>query len=801
MNRLRTVAKIAGVSLSALSFATAAMAQDEGASAAAQAAQAQSGINDIVVTATRREQSLQRVPIAVSAASGEALAQAGVVNVQNISQIAPGVQIAPQFKPGDAVFQIRGQIQTDTAPTVDPSVGVYFDDVYVARSAGSLINFVDIERVEVLKGPQGTLFGKNTTGGALRVISKRPTHDFEGYGLASYESYDRAKLEGVINVPFTDTLAARVAGQIDRKNGGYATNYVTGNKIDKSATYFVRGSLLWEPVDRLSVLIGGDYTGVKGRGLQQFLRYYVPENGPFTAVEAAFESGLGFDPVAGTAILQQIASPHGTRTAGTDLRDVTASSYSYNPVTGALNPVGGRADPSTRNTTWGVLANVSYDMDFATLKSITSYRKIKTAIAYDVDGTEFAILDSFRQERASQFSQELLLNGKVLNDRLDWTIGGLYFDEKPFSSDSVIPLAGASSLAGIGGTTTLADARNTSWGAFVQATYNLTEALSITGGVRYSHDKRDFDASAFEFATTGVTSCVYNAANGLSLLPNYSAPCNISSTAKFNQWSYTGSINYQLASDKLVYLRTSRGYRAGGFNPRINAPEAVGSFKPEIVTDYEFGIKADWLGKTLRTNLAVFYSKGTDVQVTVNGISPSTGNATTIVQNIGTRKVKGFEADLIARPADFFTFNAGVSYLDAKSRNPLAPDVRYVELTPPWSWTMGASADMKLGEDLKGTARIDVSYRDKMHDSSAPLRAADGTILYTGFYRDVFLVNARYTLHHGPTGIEVAIYGRNLGNELYEGRAYNISGLGIGVGTLAEPRVIGAELRFPFGGR
>lgn len=796
--RIRLATLFAGVGLSTLGFATAAVAQS--AEAGQSAPEAAQGVEDIVVTATRREQSLQRVPIAVTAASGASLVQAGVTNLQNISQIAPGVQIAPQFKPGDAVFQIRGQVQADTAPTIDASVGVYFDDVYVARSAGSLINFVDIERVEVLKGPQGTLFGKNTTGGAIRVMSKRPTHEFEGYGLVSYESYDRLKLEGVLNIPISDTLAARLVGQYDRKAGGYATNYVTGNKVDKNTTYFTRGSLLGEPTDRLTVLISGDYTHVRGNGLQQFLRYYVPENGPFTALEAAFESGLGFNAAAGTAILQGVASPHGTRVAGTDLRDATASSYSYNFATGDITATGGRADPRTRNTTWGVLANISYDFDFATLKSITAYRKVKTQIAYDVDGSEFAILDSNQGVRAKQFSQELLLNGKLLDNRLDWTIGGMYFDESPSSSDTVIPLGGVSSLSGLGGTTTIADARNTSWGAFVQATYNLTDALSVTGGARYSHDKRDFDASAFDLTPAGGSSCLYTVANKLATLPSFSAPCTISSAAKFNQWSYTGSINYQVAQNKLVYLRTSRGYRAGGFNPRINAPEVVGSFKPEIVTDYELGIKADWLDRSLRTNLAVFYSKGSDVQITANGISPTNGSATTIVQNIGKRKVKGFEADVIARPANFLTFNAGVAYLDAKSSNPLAPDVRYVELTPPWSWNVGATADMNLGTNLKGTARVDLSYRDKMHDSSTPLRNASGAIIYTGYYRDVALINARYTLHHEQTGIEFSIFGRNLTNEIYEGRAYNVGGLGIGVGTLAEPRVIGAELKVPFGG-
>lgn len=788
----------AGLGALALSLYAATPADAQSARVAADS-QNENELSDIVVTATRQSESLQKVPIAITALSGDVLERSNVTNLQNIAALSPGVQIQPQFKPGDAVFQIRGQIQSDSAPTIDPSVGVYFDDVYIARSAGSLFNLLDVARVEVLKGPQGTLFGKNTTGGAIRIVSNQPTHSFEGYVSGLYESFDRYRLEAVVNIPIGDTLAARFSGQYNRKTDGYGTNTFTGDPIDTDKTYALRGSLLWEPNDRLRVSIQGDYSRIDAGGIPAFLRYYVPANGPFTALNVALESGNGFNAAAGTAILQALASPHGTRNVGSDLRVATAQSYTFNPATGQFTYVGGTANPDTFTETWGAQANISYDLDFATLKSITAYRHVDARYAYDVDGSVYHIIDSLQTVKSKQFSQEFLLNGQVFSDSLNWTIGGIYFDEKPENNDRAIALAALSALSGSAGTETIARAKNTSYGAFAQGTYKLTDQLSITGGARYSVDERSFNATAFNRATTGTLTCAYTIANGLASLPTFRNPCNILQSKTFRQWSYSGSINYQIDPAKLVYFRTGRGYRAGGFNPRINAPEVVSSFEPEVVTDYEFGFKADWLNRTLRTNLAVFHSKGVDVQQTTNGLS-SNGAAITLTQNIGKRIVDGFELEIVAKPTPFLSLDAGLAYLHARSKNPLTPDQRFVQLTAPWTWNMGVNVETPFSDRISGRLRVDLSVRDKMHDGNA-LRDGTNAIVKEGFYRDVTLLGARYTLEESNSGIELSVFGRNLTNQLYEARAYNISGLGIGIGNLAEPRVFGVELKVPFGAK
>ncbi|MBV1688965.1 TonB-dependent receptor [Novosphingobium sp. G106] len=804
-SKIRLGSTVAAVAVMAsTAFVGQALAQavpSQGASAEANqtAPQESSGIADIVVTATRQSQSMQKVPIAITAIQGDDLARSNIVNLSDVSRLSPGVQIYPQFKPGDAVFQVRGQIQSDTAPTIDPSVGVYFDDVYVARSAGSLVNLVDVERVEVLKGPQGTLFGKNTTGGAVRIISNKPTHDFGGYAKGSYEQYDRYTLEGVLNVPLGETLAARFAGQYTRKTGGYATNSVTGKPIDTDKTYSMRGALKWDPTDRVSVLLQGDYTKIDAGGLPNFMRYFVPQAGLFTALEVGLESGLGFNPVGGAAVLARTVSPHGSRVVGSDLRDVDASTYTFNPATGKFAYVGGTTMPTSHVTTWGVMGNIDVDLDFATLKSITAYRRVKANYLYDVDGTQFTILDGRQLSRNEQFSQELILNGKALGDRLDWTVGGIYFRETPFSQDQTIPLA-ALSYPGRG-TDVRADAVNLSYGAFAQGTYKFTDQLSFTAGVRYSVDKRDFTASSFDrFANGTPSTCTYTAANGLTN-PNlgFVGPCSIVQKGKsVGEWSYTGAINYEFQPNKSIYVRTSRGFRAGGYNPRINAPEVVGAFKPEIVTDYELGVKADWLDRTLRTNLAVFYSKASNAQQTVNGVSPTNGAVTTITSNVGTRTVKGFELEMIAKPAGWLSFDAGLSYLDAKSKNPTVPDLTYVQNVSPWTWRVGMNLDTPFSESLSGQLRVDLSFTDKQHDGQ-PVRDGTGNIIYLGYSRDVTLLGARYTLTEKNSGISLSVYGRNLTNQIYESRTFNVASLGIGLGNVAEPRVIGVELKVPFG--
>jgi iron complex outermembrane recepter protein len=447
-------------------------------------------------------------------------------------------------------------------------------------------------------------------------------------------------------------------------------------------------------------------------------------------------------------------------------------------------------------------ANISWDLGPATLTSITAYRDLDYRATYDLDGLSLHLLDSLQSNDANQFSQEILLNGTSFGDRLNWTLGGLYFDEDALQIDRSVAFAALVALQGSTGSLAFQNGLNKSYGLFGQGTFKVTDALSITGGLRYSKDDRTFIANSFDVGLgTGAQNCVFTAANGLATLPIFSAPCTLRQKSSDDQWSYTAAVDYQIDSDKLVYFRTGRGYRAAGFNPRILAPETLGSFGAEIVTDYEIGLKADWLDNTLRTNFAFFHSTGKDIQSTRSAISATTNASLTFTENRGTRKIDGFEMDLLARPANWFFFNLGFSYLDAKLDDPLTPDVTFVPLVPKYAVTVGATLEHSFST-VTAKLRGDVSFRDKMFDSQdAVLRDAAGKIFFRGQYDDLTLLNARFSLRHEPTGIEAALFGRNLGNVSYNARQASIPALGFQFNTLGEPRVIGLELKVPFGPR
>ncbi|HEY6868489.1 MAG TPA: TonB-dependent receptor, partial [Novosphingobium sp.] len=707
----------------ALALAMPAHAQTDG-----QASQASGEISDIVVTAQRHEESLQRVPIAVTALSNVALKQVGVTDLLSVNRLAPGVQIQPFFKAGDAIYQIRGQVQTDASPTIDPSVGVYFDDVYIARSSGSLTNLLDVSRVEVLKGPQGTLFGKNTTGGAIRIISNQPTHDFEGYVSGGYESYDRYSLEGVLNVPLSETVAVRLAGQYKNKTGGYAYNTVTGRPMDRMEDISTRAALRWTPTDTVDIRLQGDYSHTKGGSSPAYLLGYDPRNSTFAALEVALESGLGFDFAKGNAILQGLSTVEGNKPiTGADLRSTTGTaqgtSMTFNPATGQFTFVNaGSGDPETNLETWGLLANATIDLGFANLKSITAYRHAKSYYTYEVDGTQFHLLDALQTNNNSQFSQELILNGKALNNRLDWSVGALYYTEKAYQMNQPKVFAGLVSLQGGDGSYDVGTARNTSFGLFAQGTYNLTDQLSITAGARYTMDRRKAEQSAYNLFLAAPQTCLFAGFPGIASSPGFVPPCTLVSNKLFKNWAYTASINYQFDPDKLFYLRTSRSFRAGGFNSRITALPAYSSFQPEFVTDYEAGLKAIWFDRKLRTNIAVFYSHGSDVQTTVSQIDPTTLVSYNVTENIGTRNISGVEVDATAQITPNFSLDGGLAYMHGKSRNPTAPDVTFIIKTPEWSLNGGANLDVPISENYSARLHGDISYRGKMHDTQAPLR-------------------------------------------------------------------------------
>jgi iron complex outermembrane receptor protein len=777
-----------------------ALAQSDGNASHAVSADASDdrGIADIVVTATRSNASLQKVPLAISAFSSRQIEEASLVNVFSLSKIAPSLHVMTRYAPGNAVYQLRGQFQNDAGPTIDPSVGVYFDDVYIARSQGGLTNFVDLERIEVLKGPQGTLFGKNTPGGAVRFISKKPTDAFEGYGKVSYESYDRFVGEGVINLPLADGIALRTVGQFSDKRGGYATNTLTGKPIDHEKTITGRALLKIDPTPDLQILLQGDYTRIRAGGVPTFFQSFFPEVGALAAREAAAELGRPGDIAFGNAYLLDLARRYreNPRLLAKDQRYVTASTVTVNPD-GTINLNGGSRDPSAEADLWGVSGTLEYSLGDTSIKSITAYRHLRHQSIADFDGTSLNLIDLAEKSKGYQFSEEVILHGKSLGGALDWTVGGQYFrDKSSYSNLTTVALAVS---ARAGGTTFSSNPRpigdNTSYGLFAQGTYNITDALSLTAGARYTIDKRRAKVTTETISLSGVRTCSFTVANGLALLPSFEPPCLLDRKATFKEWAYTASLNYQIDPEKLVYVRTSRGFRAGGFSGLVANIANANSFDPEIVTDYELGLKADWFSRMFRTNLAVYYSHTSKPQQTIGTVI--NGTSVSVNRNAGKRNVYGAEAELVFRPSRAIWFDSSIGYTHAELENPDYPGIDFLTSTPKWTYTAGANTELDASPEFVLRGRADLSHRGSMYGSNALLNA--GRVVAFPKSPAYTLLGLRVSLAHRPTGIEFAVYGTNLTNKYYFSRFTPVPGFGYMHATLAEPRVIGGSIKIPFG--
>lgn len=644
--RLLHLGTTASAALCASLFSSHAMAQD-------------GGLEEIFVTARKVVESLQETPIAVSAFSGAALEARQILSSDDLSKVTPGLTfdgVAPSSGSNSAgqIF-IRGVGQTDFTGVTDPGVGVYVDGVYMARSIGSVLDFVDIESIEVLRGPQGTLFGRNTIGGAILINSARPSFDeFEGRVQATYGSYDQFFVTGHVNVPITDTLATRFSAN-RRSRDGYVTRVADLVDTGNDDTFGFRGSLLWEPSQDVSVYLVADYTNEDENGAPA-VTLDVNEAAPF-----AFFPNIA-EPTC------PVMSPGNTATNG---NTNCANSASFlGPFTS-----GGTFDQVSELEAWGVSGEIVWDIgENISLKSITSYRTFDMFSSRDADNTPFLIFqtqDTFEQE---QFSQELVASYTGFDDRLTW-IAGLYYFNEDGTNENPVDLPVGSLLSG-------GDFKNTAIAAFTEATFDVTEKLALTFGIRYSEDDKEF--TPLSIATgSGLPALV-----GSFLPPAYAAPGGIAipigtqfvdgSTAEatFDDVSIRAIASYQWTPEIQTYVSFSQGYKSGGFDQRYagtqeepalaeggddnNLNNPISGFEPEELTTYEIGFKGDLFDSRMRLNIAAYFSEYKDIQLIVR----ETFNPITF--NGGDAEIMGFEVETTILPADGWTIIGSLAYIDGE---------------------------------------------------------------------------------------------------------------------------------------
>lgn len=740
--------------------------------------------DDIVVTAQFRSQSLQKTPIAITAVNAEIMEARSQTSVVDIANQAPSVTLKPAGAGMGPALQasIRGIGQTDSSLAFEPGVGLYVDDVYYSTLTGSVVELLDLERVEVLRGPQGTLSGRNSIGGAIKLYSQKPTGSGKGYLAGTIGNDGRMQFRGAADINLVDNLAfLRISG-ITNHVDGHVTRYDyrclnpgatdvpsvlsqnsgdcklgTAGGRDYSA---VRASLRLLPSDAVEITVTGDYTRDKSE-VQATTQTYAgaPTNPgliPF-AVPGYDGRFLSSDPY------------------------VSYATYCNNKDYPGGDPVLAYCSPTVnRITDWGLSGNMRWTISPGfDLTSITAYRRYRAEFASDIDGSPFGLENQYYNPRHRQFTQELRLNGSV-GQLIDFTLGGFYLDARSVNAGRIdAPVFFLTDF-------TQGDiVESTSKAAFLHSVLHVTDRLNLTGGIRYTKEKKGYTYN--RHVNSGA--------------PQVSGLTNI---YEGSNWDYRGNIDYQVTDDVMVYGQYSTGFKGGGAIPRpIDSSQALPSFPyskfgPEKLESFEIGLKSTLLDRRLRFNAALFTSKYSGIQLQISDCTTGGVFIYCIAQaNVGNARVKGAEAELTAEPVDGLMIDGSVSYLDFKytsvnASTGVLPDFK-PPLAPSWKWSLGAQYKVDLGDAGSLTPRVDASYQSSTYFDAVntPGNRIEG---YT-------LVNARLTYRPVSERWDAALEVVNLTNKLFYYNVFDVEGLlgtGYSAAQPAPPRRWALTVRYNF---
>lgn len=769
------------------------------AAAMAQAPQAdgnQGGLQDIVVTARKVAENLQDVPVAVTAFTGESLQQQSAIRVPDVARLTPGFNIVPGPSNTALQLQMRGQVQADVLATLDPSVGTYVDGVYWARAYGLNADLLDLQSIQVLRGPQGTLFGRNTTGGALLIQTNDP--DFRGVsGLASatYGRFNERSATGVLNMPLIDDkLAARGAFTITKRDGMF-TDVVTGRKLSELNSWTGRLKVLAKPTETLSILASAEIFRSNEYVRPYRLRYIGADS------VGNLEAGL---------LLNGIGDPAVRAGEGyAALNDYIAN--------GRRDDVALNEDPHSYAKTQTYNLTATLDTFFGAIKAIGGYRKVQGTSNFDLDGSAVPILSTANGQRLEQWSGELQITGKAMDGRIDFAAGAFAFEESGFdySTSIVLPNITALSSPVLPKQYYAADVENRSMGMYGQATFKFTDRLSFTGGLRYSVEDKNivsFNRSV-DAATEALLAC--------SIVGADPTTCRIERRDDFDGLSYTAGLNFQVTPDILVYAKTSKGFRSGGQNMRAAgaANAAFVPFRPEIAREEEVGIKTELFNRRVRFNLAAFYNEVSDIQRVslVTSVDPNTGRAvaSTIVSNAGKARFYGGEAELTARLFDGFTLGANAGLVNAKYLTYVDPNTgedrsrEPFQLVPQWTFSLTGTYERELDIGTL-TLRADYAWQDRTalyNFYVAPTGNAAQDAINKAIYDAQFRsaggeLNARASLSLMDDRLDLAVFGRNILNRRV---ARDMVALGAPLSFITEhrndPVTYGISATFKFGAK
>ena len=739
-------------------------------------------LEEVVVTARKREESLQEVPVAVTAFTAETMQSLGIKNMRDFDGLVPGLNLGGGGNgvKGDGNAYIRGVGQRETQVTTDSGVGIYLDEVYIGRASGALLDAVEIESIQVLRGPQGTLFGKNTTGGAILYTSIKPAEEFGGTARGTLGNLGRKDASASVNVPLIDdTLLSRFSVATVNRDG-YIENDLDGTEYSDEERDMIVGQLRWLPTDTVIVDLNLNYTQINQKPIGQKCIWLGEELAAAGLPNQGSLEGLynAFSPVSVQSYCER---------SGADL-----------PIDKFQGEQNGNSDifyQGVYKVDTAMAANtVSWEInDALQFKSISAYRNTQQKADEDLDGMDAVIIGRLAPEynNTDQYSQEFQFIGTALEERLNYTVGTYAFYEKT-DDDWLQDFAGYVESTTVPNSILLArsnlterETENTAFAGFGQADYHFNDNLFLTVGLRFTWEERKTDyresrvylPSIGNGQYLGTLDTIYAAnilhpfsepggTNVRDWLYGFDpdgpggAPFEVGAFGESNDsrndddWSPMASLNY-VASDAVLdklhmdaamtYLTYSTGFRSGGVavgNGDFDGDYIIdlANFKPEYVDMYELGFKVDALDNRLRTNVAIFYEEYTDIQLTTTRPDPSFGIPLPAIENAGKAEMKGVEVEFTVLPTDNLRFMGSVAYLDAQFKEYLSdvPDRdnpgQYIEID---------RADEPMPRAPEWTAYLSVDYNINTTDMGTItpnflVRYADKT--YGGFDRDSFYV-------------------------------------------------------------
>ena len=769
----------------------------------------QGGIAEIIVTARKSSENIQSVPVAVTALSADDLASKQVFEVTDLARTAPSLTISTGGTgPASIVYlAIRGQAQNSPNSLSDSSVGIYMDGVYVARPIVGNLGFLDMASAEVLRGPQGTLFGRNTTGGALNLTSNRPGDEYEAMLKVGFGNYNYQSIEGMVNAPVSEAVGLRIAGRYGKRDGYFQNDkigYPQGS-IDKDLV--LRGTLVVAPVE----------SNLKLTVIADFVRY--ADDGNATAVAAINPAVLSL-PAYGAFINSEFAR----FVSSAQLPAFTAANSKWTDTFSRPQTGDSQIDTLQNNNEVDAIAGtLEWDLGGVSIKSITAYRKSFTDDSLDLHGFPSSVnpftpflpnatsgfISTYNNE---QFSEEVQLSGSL--GALDWQTGVYYFKESGDEQSRAFILGGVQSAR------TLSEYSSRSTGAFAQFNYNVTDALRLTGGIRYTWDKRTIDRQSTDNwrKPDNLEVCTVGPNSGRTA---EAATCTDPRSASFKYPAWTLGADYRVSDQLFLYAKTSGASMSGGFNSRFVPAPFTQQFNPEKVRDAEVGFKGDFLDRRLRTNMAFFLAKQSNVQRIVNALVGTT--LTQFVTNTGKVDAKGFEFEGTALPWDGMELTGSLSYLDAKyvrgSRTEnqgtaLAPVLvdrsgEPVTQAPKWTWNLGATQTFPTSF---GAVSLHADYAyiaDRAMDAATAKTLAQGGTQANidavaignaaSIVKGYGLLNGRIAINLDSPDIELAFWGRNLTNQAWFTNVFNnYTGLGATVQFQGAPRTYGATATIKF---